>query len=936
MCCSVVCITPFTCCNIIVVQFFILLPYYLKVKAALPPGAEDEIILIEHLPGRRVHLQDFFWTGLEDAPPWIDPEQTLTYYETRTVHHTATVYVPGEDVGREKNPGSGTHDPGCISCIDPTPTLIDPDQEIGIFIGEDPDPKYWLLTVLQAGENVPPKVELRLARLYKAAFSRQQQRHLGLLITDPRLRRATNKRLTQHNDSKLASGESMDTRLKNGSKSTSTIASTIETTESIIENNNTDKIEFVKTMKEIKIPNNEIIKAINLNENKSTFENNEEIKIKITTANLDKELLENTKSKVILNDDTLDVKSTETSFKNNKSDLFMEKIVESPQALRSNPEQFYEDYNEDDFKPNTNINTNLKTESHKLTLINNTKSNTTNVDINDENLVIVNNQSLLSPVQLNTSSLNNKTENYSSSSRLRTAGTGIVQVKMQNTTVQRDGSTKLIYSVHLGGKPVPAETAAKDMALLSSQEVALELGAPVIIQSEPYLKETKPLALSRKPEVWLLVGTAGATVLLLTLIIIGIILIAKKKKVHSAVSVPPHQSILKKEAGYTASTPGLDNTGYTSETEGRTDGTSQRQTPGSFSRTPGTPITPNTIDDDIQELSSDEEETKEQMQNSWDIQEYATLQTKSRNGRKRITKMNAIETLDSPDSMETVVDCNERGESLENGYIHHLEETASPHSYLSMPPCKLFPSMRSVEPLSRILEPVVVRHLDMEFETPEMTRRENGFVNRKLGDESLGRTRSAVKDPGVVGPIVWDLRKQRAVEENASTEMDVERQLPSSGPVGRARRRLHELLEDSFSLFTTKDIKNKEQNIAVSSHSNGILHDRVTMCLESKEKCTLVSPAASPMIHSKTRPRTSLPRDVLEESIPETGNTSIQTTRGAWGSRPMSAGPFHRPNLPEVNVTRVLADTHLAPDDPAVPLIAAIRKELEKFTPDKI
>lgn len=73
--------------------------------------------------------------------------------------------------------------------------------------------------------------------------------------------------------------------------------------------------------------------------------------------------------------------------------------------------------------------------------------------------------------------------------------------------------------------------------------------------------------------------------------------------------------------------------------------------------------------------------------------------------------MNAIETLDSPDSMETVVNCNERGESLENGYIHHLEETASPHSYLSMPPCKLFPSMRSVEPLSRILEPVVVNKL---------------------------------------------------------------------------------------------------------------------------------------------------------------------------------------------------------------------------------
>lgn len=50
-----------------------------------------------------------------------------------------------------------------------------------------------MLTVLRAGENVPPKVELRLARLYRAAFARQQQRHLGLLLTDPRLRRATKK-----------------------------------------------------------------------------------------------------------------------------------------------------------------------------------------------------------------------------------------------------------------------------------------------------------------------------------------------------------------------------------------------------------------------------------------------------------------------------------------------------------------------------------------------------------------------------------------------------------------------------------------------------------------------------------------------------------------------------------------------------------------------
>lgn len=71
----------------------------------------------------------------------------------------------------------------------------------------------------------------------------------------------------------------------------------------------------------------------------------------------------------------------------------------------------------------------------------------------------------------------------------------------------------------------------------------------------------------------------------------------------------------------------------------------------------------------------------------------------------------------------------------------------------------------------------------------------------------------------------------------------------------------------------------------------------------------------------------------MDESIPETG-ISGPHPRGAWGSRPLSAGPFHRPNLPEVDTVRVLADPKLPPEDPAVPLIAAIKKELEKFSPN--
>lgn len=80
----------------------------------------------------------------------------------------------------------------------------------------------------------------------------------------------------------------------------------------------------------------------------------------------------------------------------------------------------------------------------------------------------------------------NDTSSDSRAGQLREAEVevGLVQVRMQNTSTIEGGATRLIYTVHLGGKPVPAETAAKDMALLSAQEVALELGAPIIIQSE--------------------------------------------------------------------------------------------------------------------------------------------------------------------------------------------------------------------------------------------------------------------------------------------------------------------------------------------------------------------------------------------------------------------------------------------------------------------
>lgn len=73
-----------------------------------------------------------------------------------------------------------------------------------------------------------------------------------------------------------------------------------------------------------------------------------------------------------------------------------------------------------------------------------------------------------------------------------------------------------------------------------------------------------------------------------------------------------------------------------------------------------------------------------------------------------------------------------------------------------------------VEPLSRILEPVSVRHLDIDspISTPKDHRPKTGerskeVVPRRQMASQLVRLGSIDKDPGVIGPLVWDLHCQR-------------------------------------------------------------------------------------------------------------------------------------------------------------------------------
>lgn len=102
--------------------------------------------------------------------------------------------------------------------------------------------------------------------------------------------------------------------------------------------------------------------------------------------------------------------------------------------------------------------------------------------------------------------------------------------------------------------------------------------------------------------------------------------------------------------------------------------------------------------------------------------------------------------------------------------------------------------------------------------------------------------------------------------------------------------------------------------------------------------CSPVDPLTS---ERKLRPKTSDGRPTMEGLGPSGSSGSLAAPRGAWGStptstmtvprappRPLSAGPFHKPNL---EPAWILSDSSLKPTDPAVPLIEAIKKELDKF-----
>lgn len=93
----------------------------------------------------------------------------------------------------------------------------------------------------------------------------------------------------------------------------------------------------------------------------------------------------------------------------------------------------------------------------------------------------------------------------------------------------------------------------------------------------------------------------------------------------------------------------------------------------------------------------------------------------------------------------------------DSGLVKNISGRISPKSYLSMPSVKSFPRSSIPETLNRVLEPVSVLHLDV-MDDVNMDAHSNIHQKEQplLRHGSMGS-----EDPGIIGPVVWDMHCKR-------------------------------------------------------------------------------------------------------------------------------------------------------------------------------
>lgn len=103
--------------------------------------------------------------------------------------------------------------------------------------------------------------------------------------------------------------------------------------------------------------------------------------------------------------------------------------------------------------------------------------------------------------------------------------------------------------------------------------------------------------------------------------------------------------------------------------------------------------------------------------------------------------------------------------------------------------------------------------MDLTEDTPDDSCNKKTYLTRhgSLGTED---------DPGILGPVVWNIHQQRLQELSSNDIFDSRK---TTGSVGKMRKRFHDLLDDTFSLFgSRKDLSIDDSKcfpVEIKSHS---------------------------------------------------------------------------------------------------------------------
>ncbi|XP_044749359.1 uncharacterized protein LOC123310056 isoform X2 [Coccinella septempunctata] len=475
----------------------------------------------------------------------------------------------------------------------------------------------------------------------------------------------------------------------------------------------------------------------------------------------------------------------------------------------------------------------------------------------------------------------------------------IHQVDPKNLDGNRE--IEVLYHVAVSGKPVSALTAVADMSLISDEEVRQELGFPTLIKAEPYLKPTKAQSLSRAKNTWIVIGGSIISFLVLLLLIAFLTLGCTKRKRSQEAGIDNRRQIFERAVeDVDNSRPKSD--GFTKKPD------EHSPTYINFQNQPST----ESLNSGISRKSAAYLSPSTSSSTSLDISPLMTVKKstppkKPPRPRAALNKTVPVNVVKIPQDVYDSDSNTSRRNSVDTIFVENNDPgVSSPKSYLSMPSIKSFPRINNPEPLNKVLEPVSMLHLDMPEEAEvEITH----IPYPKFARHGSVGTNA---DPGVIGPVVWDIHCKR-LQHGMSMDEGIDDLTKTPRNITRMRKRFNELLDDTFSLFGSRidgaDEETRKNIVEVKSKSANV---------DVQRGAERFSPFLKP------RPKTSGPVKPEKAAV---------KPRGAWTSsttsplvRPVSAGIV----APKVNVEHIQAEGKFRESDPAIPLIAAIKTELEK------